>query len=144
MDEIVELSNADFYPPPEEKLIIVDVGDIFQYVEQRALWAGENPVHGDLLYDPCTTSFLNDLYDQISFIPNGNRAAAVNIKSTLEMCGQYFHSSHFTPLQQQLWYEAADMLLERFYGLKMYNERHENRYDFYAMHGDAMVLKLFE
>lgn len=142
MDEIVELTERDRQHQHDHKLMVIDVGDIFDEMEEIIRLAGEVPIHNR--YHENTGWFVEEIYNSICYLPRLDRAAVANIENVLAACGTYFDHYAFTPLQRELWYQLAYQLVDRFQTFKLYNQRCENMYDYHALHGDALILKLFE
>jgi hypothetical protein len=145
MDEIVELTEKDFYPPdPIDKLLLVEVGDIFDEMNQAIYFSGEQPVADPYKNGNNTDAFLMDIFHQVGYLPNGSRVIAPNIAEVLDSCGQYFDVYHMSVLQRQLWIQATQRLVDRFCEYRLYDKTHIHRYDYYQLRGDTLVLKLFE
>ena len=130
------------YVGEEARLLLVDVGDLFDEMDDAIYAAGEVPLHNR--YHENLEWFFEEIYNSICYLPRFDRAAVANIENVLSACGTYFDANHFSPLQRQLWYQMAYQLVDRFQAYRLYNNRFENIYDYHALRGDILVLKLFE
>lgn len=140
--EIVDVPEHELIPPHQDQYLLLDVGDIFDEMEQAIRMGGEIPIHNR--YHENMGSFVEEIYNSLGYLPRFSPAAVRNIENILQMCGIFFDHYTFTPLQREQWYVMAQRLVQRMQDYRLYNHRYENMYDYHCLDGDTLVLKLFE
>lgn len=139
MEEIVELHPSDFYPPESETLLLMDVGDIFDEMHRVIALNGEKPIHD--VDGGNTDLFFMDIYNELGYLPFGPLHVNQYADNVLAACGSYFDATGFTGLQKELWRNAAQALASRMHAYGLYDHTHTNRYDYYRLQGDTLLLK---
>lgn len=149
MGSIVSRLNDDFIRIPAtpyerydpERLLVMDVSDIFDDMHQHIVTAGEVPAYGHL-NNEYFGAFVFDLYEEISFLPDHTRLIAANINGLLDTASQYFDCVMLSWHQRQCWFYAAQQLVDRLIEYRFYCPRDRvHQYDFHEFNNGTLYLR---
>jgi hypothetical protein len=138
-EDLAPLSAAGHHPV-NDQVLIIDIDDIMQTLDRTLRLYGEQPAYDNINQGNGIVAFLFDIYDQLGYLPDGNRFVTKNIREVLDAFTQYFDRTEMSSLERQCWYVAAQKLVDRFVEYKLYAQDGIHRYNFYNYHHGTLYL----